>query len=164
MKKLLLLRHAKSSLDGANLPDFERPLNERGRRDAPLVGRFIREQRLRPEIVIASPAQRARETAALVLEAYGIETEIRYDERIYEAGVGNLLEVISEIDGGKTEIMLVGHNPGMEYLIEHLTGETRPVATAALASIILNAERWGEAIERGGQLEWLVKPQERDLE
>ena len=77
MKKLLLLRHAKSSWGAADLTDFERPLNERGRRDAPLVGEFIREQGLRPDLVISSPAQRTRETIALVIEAAGIEVAER---------------------------------------------------------------------------------------
>ncbi|HKR02167.1 MAG TPA: histidine phosphatase family protein, partial [Pyrinomonadaceae bacterium] len=87
MKKLLLLRHAKSSWDDASLPDFERPLNERGRRAAPLMGEFMRRQKIRPDLVICSPARRTRETIARVLEAAGMTTEVRYDERIYEASV-----------------------------------------------------------------------------
>lgn len=160
MKKLLLLRHAKSSWEDASLPDFERPLNERGRRAAPLMGKFMREQGLRPDLVISSPAQRARETIALVLEAAGIETELRYDERIYEASAARLLEIISQIEDDQTEVMLVGHNPGFENLLEHLTGEGERMPTAALTRIILNAEKWNEAGEQGGRLEWLVKPKE----
>ncbi len=164
MKKLLLLRHAKSDWGDASLPDFERPLNERGRRAAPLIGRFMREQELHPQLVIASPAQRTMETASLVIAASGIEAEMRYDERIYEAQVGNLLQVISEIDDRKTEVLLVGHNPGVESLIEYLTGETRRVPTAALASITLDVERWREASARGGHLEWFVKAKELQKE
>jgi phosphohistidine phosphatase len=160
MKKLLLLRHAKSSWDDAGLADFDRPLNGRGRRAAPLMGNFMRERQLRPDLVIASPARRARETAALVLEASGLDAELRYDERIYEATAGRLLEVLEGVEDDKQEVMLVGHNPGFENLLAHLTGESRRVPTAALARILLDAEKWVEAGARGGRLEWLVKPKE----
>ncbi len=160
MKMLLLLRHAKSSWEDTSLPDFERPLNERGLRAAPLVGKFMREQKIRPDLVLCSPAKRTRETIALVLEAAGIEPDIRYDERIYEASVGHLLEIISQIEDDKTEVMLVGHNPGFENLLERLTNESIRMPTAALARIALNAERWSEAALKGGQLERFVKAKE----
>jgi phosphohistidine phosphatase len=160
MKKLLLLRHAKSSWEDTSLPDFERPLNERGLRAAPLVGEFIRKQRLRPDLVLCSPAKRTRETIALVLETAGITTELRYDEHIYEASVMRLIEIISQIDDDKREVMLVGHNPGLENLLERLTGETERMPTAALALITLNTEKWSEAEAKGGELKWLVKAKE----
>jgi phosphohistidine phosphatase len=160
MKRLLLLRHAKSSWDDAGLADFDRPLNGRGRKAAPLVGALMRERQLRPDLIISSPAARARETVALALEASGIKTELHYDERIYEATVARLLEVISEVGDDKQEVMLVGHNPGFENLLERLTGESLRVPTAALARIALDADRWNEAGARGGRLEWLVKPKE----
>jgi|ERR1044071_595013 phosphohistidine phosphatase len=160
MKKLLLLRHAKSSWEDTSLPDFERPLNERGLRAAPLVGKFMREQKIRPDLVICSPAKRTRETIALVLEAAGIEPEVRYDERIYEASVTSLLEIISQIEDDKAEVMLVGHNPGFENLLERLTNESIRMPTATLACIALNAERWREAAPNGGQLERFVKAKE----
>jgi phosphohistidine phosphatase len=160
MKKLLLLRHAKSSWDDAGLADFDRPLNGRGRQAAPLMGDLMRERQLRPDLVISSPAARARETIALVLKASGIRTELRYDERIYEATAARLLEVISEVGDEKQEVMLVGHNPGFENLLERLTTESLRVPTAALALVVLDADRWIEAGARGGRLKWLVKPKE----
>ncbi len=160
MKKLLLLRHAKSSWDDDGLADFDRPLNGRGRKAAPLMGNLMRERGLRPDLIISSPAKRARETIALVLEASGFETELRYDERIYEATAGRLVEVIEGVADDKQEVMLVGHNPGFENLIAHLTGESRRVPTAALVGILLGAEKWNEAGSRGGRLDWLVKPKE----
>lgn len=160
MKKLLLLRHAKSSWDDASLADFDRPLNGRGRRAAPQMGALMRERQLRPDLIISSPAARARETIALVLEAARLETELRYDERIYEATASRLVEVISGVEDDRQEVMLVGHNPGFEDLLERLTGESLRVTTGALARIALNAERWSEAGAQGGRLEWLVKPKE----
>ena len=120
----------------------------------------MRERGLRPDLIISSPAQRARETIALVLEASGLETELRYDERIYEATAGRLVEILEGVEDDKQEVMLVGHNPGFENLIAHLTGESRRVPTAALARILLDAEKWAEAGARGGRLEGLVKPKE----
>ena len=160
MKKLLLLRHAKSSWEDVSLRDFDRPLNERGQRAAPLVGKFMREKKIRPDLVICSPAKRTRETIALVLKAAGTEPLLRYDERIYEASVGQLVEVVSQIEDDKTEVMLVGHNPGFENLLERLTGETIRMSTATLARIALNADKWSEAAMMRGQLELFVKAKE----
>ena len=160
MKKLLLLRHAKSSWADASLPDFERPLNERGMRAAPLIGKFMRAQKILPDLIICSPAKRARETIALVLKAAGIRPELRYDERIYEATVSRLFEVISQIEDNKREVLLVGHNPGFENLLERLTGKAERMPTAALAQIILNSENWSEAAAKRGRLEWLTKAKE----
>lgn len=160
MKRLLLLRHAKSSWDDPGLADFDRPLNGRGRKAATLMGNFMRERGLWPDLIISSPAQRARETIALVLEAAGFETELRYDERIYEATAGRLVEIIEAVEDDHQEVMLVGHNPGFENLLAHLTGEGRRLPTAALARILLDADKWNEASTRGGRLEWLVKPKE----
>ena len=161
MKTLLLLRHAKSSWDDASLPDFERPLNKRGLRAAPRIGQFMRERQLRPDLVLCSPAQRARDTARLALEAGEIETPLRYEARIYEADVPTLLEIIRGIEEEHSEVMLVGHNPGLEELLAYLTGENHHMTTATLARIILDCEKWTDAGERtSGRLELFVKARE----
>lgn len=161
MKTLYLLRHAKSSWDDAALRDFERPLNKRGRRAAPLVGEYMRGQNIRPDLVVSSPAERAKQTTALVAEAAGLPAAgVRYDERIYDADVPRLLEVVSRLDAAAQEAMLVGHNPGFEDLLRHLTGEDVRMPTAALACVRLDLDEWGEVGEGAGRLEWLVKPKE----
>jgi phosphohistidine phosphatase len=161
VKTLLLLRHAKSSWEDASLSDFERPLNKRGSRAAPRIGQFMRERQLRPDLVLCSPAQRARDTASLALEAGGIETLLRYEARIYEADVPTLLEIIRGIEEAHSEVMLVGHNPGLEELLGFLTGENRHMRTATLARIVLNSEKWSDAGERdSGRLELFVKARE----
>lgn len=160
MKTLLLLRHAKSSWDDPALRDFERPLNERGLRVAPLMGRFLARRGLRPDLVVSSPAERARQTAALVAEAARLEAPLRFDERIYEATAARLAEVVSQTGEQVGTLLLVGHNPGMEELIELLTGETRRMPTAALARIALDTDRWGKLRDAAARLEELVKPKE----
>lgn len=160
MKTLYLLRHAKSSWQEPGLKDFDRTLNARGREAAPLVGRFVREQKLRVDLMLSSPAVRARETAALVKESAALSTELLFDERIYEADAAALLEVVTQSAESAGALMLVGHNPGMEELLTLLTGETRRMQTAALACVALDVEQWGETRAGAGRLEWLARPKE----
>lgn len=162
MKTLYLLRHAKSSWGDPGLADFERPLNERGRRAAPLVAEFMREKGIRPGLVLSSPAVRARQTAELVAGAAGGAAPIRFDERIYEAHPLDLLKVVREADESVTELMLVGHNPGLEELTARLTGARERLPTAALVRIELRADGWPQVEEGGGRLEWVVRPRELD--
>jgi phosphohistidine phosphatase len=157
MKTLLLLRHAKSSWDNPSLRDFERPLNERGLKAAPLIGRYLRQEKIRPELILCSPAERARQTLALVLDEARLAPRLRYDERIYDASVARLVEVVGQADDDAETVLIVGHNPGMEELIAHLTGDTRKMATAALACISLDIEKWSKVREGSGKLDWLIK-------
>ena len=160
MKTLLLLRHAKSSWKIPDQPDFERPLNGRGRRAAPLMGRHLREEKIEPALVLCSPAERARETAALFLSAAGLDREVRYDERIYEASAGLLIDVLSEVEREAEGVLLIGHNPGVEKLIEVLTGASARMTTAALARVTLDIDAWRDLGVGVGRLEWVVRPKE----
>ncbi len=160
MKHLFLLRHAKSSWGDASLSDFARPLNERGLDAAPRVGRELAARGALPDFVLASPAVRARATAELALAAANFDVSIKFDERIYAASVGRLFEVLSEIDDAYTTVMLVGHNPGMEELLAHFTGELRPVPTAACARLTLDVDGWRQIHEARAQLDWFIKPRE----
>lgn len=160
MKTLFLLRHAKSSWDDPTLPDIERPLNARGMRAAELLGTHIRKQNLSFDLVLSSPAIRARETIEIVLKTAKMQTDLRYDQRIYEASSIALIDVISQIEEDRKTAMLVGHNPGMEKLLEILTGGIIHVSTGTLARIELKASRWAGMIESPRTLEWVVKPKE----
>jgi len=160
MKTLLLLRHAKSSWKESDVKDFDRPLNQRGLKAAPTIGRLLRKRKLEPDLVLSSPAERARQTTQLVLDAAGLKTELRYDERIYEASAGRLLEIISQLDDEADVVMMVGHNPGFEELLEALTGEAHSLSTAALASVELDIEKWDKVRPGVNRLAWLVKPKE----
>lgn len=160
MKTLLLLRHAKSSWDDPSQRDFDRPLNERGRQAAPSMGRFLLRRQIRPALVLCSPAERAKQTAELFLAAAESPAECRFDERIYDATYQQLLQVITGVEDQHDPVLLVGHNPGMEELIGRLAGESRRMPTAALACLDLSIERWVEARELCGSLNWLQKPKE----
>lgn len=162
MKKLFLMRHAKSSWGDPSLADFDRPLNERGLRAAPLMGRHLRERRVVPDLILCSPAARARRTAELAAEAAKFHAPLRFDERIYEATAARLVEVVAEALDDDDEVLLVGHNPGMEELLEMLTGEWHRMPTAAVACVRLDLETWAGLRPHAGRLEWHVKP--KDLE
>ncbi len=158
MKTVFLLRHAKSSRTDDNLADFDRPLNKRGLETMPFVGEKIFDNRFQIDLILSSPAKRAKQTAILIKETAQIAADIRYDERIYEASPHRLLEVIAAIEDDKNSIMLVGHNPGLEGLIRVLTGETRSMETAALAVIDLQTEKWSETKAGCGFVQIIISP------
>jgi phosphohistidine phosphatase len=158
MKTLLLLRHAKSSWKNPELKDFDRPLNKRGLKAAPLVGALMRERKLSPDLIISSPAVRARMTAALVAESGGLQTELRYDERIYEAEVPALVKVVSQIDEAAATVAIVGHNPGLQELLKFLTDEEHEFPTGALALVSLKLDKWSNVGQHSGRLKWIVTP------
>ena len=152
------MRHAKSSWDNPLLADFERPLNKRGLEAAPLIGEIIYKNRFTPDLFLSSPAKRAKQTAVLAREVGAIKPEIRFDERIYEASPQTLVQIICELGEESDSLLLVGHNPGLEGLICFLTGETHPMATAALAVIDLNVETWAQTTAECGKLKNLIRP------
>ncbi|MBK8986095.1 MAG: histidine phosphatase family protein [Chloroflexi bacterium] len=164
MKSLLILRHAKSSWDSAYLADHERPLNERGKADAPRIGRLLQSEELVPDLIISSSAARALATAKLVAGNCDYENEIVVTRDFYHADPEIYLEVLATLDDRYQRVMVVGHNPGMEELVEELTGEFVRMATAALAHVALHVDRWQDVapeatVELKAQLKatWLPK-------
>jgi phosphohistidine phosphatase len=160
MKTLFLLRHAKSSWDDPNLPDFDRPLNKRGLKTAPFVGKLMKERKIQPDIILSSPAKRAAHTAELVKESGQLKANIMFNEEIYEASPLKLLSILSKVEDKYLSVLMVGHNPGMEELLKILTGENESMPTAALAKIELKISSWKEISENSGKLEFLIRPKE----
>jgi phosphohistidine phosphatase len=160
MKTLYVLRHAKSSWDDAELADFDRPLNDRGETTAPFVGELMAENGFEPDLIVSSPAVRARETSRLVKEAAQMPAEIVYDDRIYEASPRTLQIVAASIDDRFASAMLVGHNPGMEGFVRLLTGRSEEMPTTALAVIDLDIERWAEIDTGLGTLRRMIRPKD----
>ncbi len=144
MKTLLILRHAKSSWKEEHLSDHDRPLNKRGRHDAPRIGKLIRKKGLQPQLIICSGAKRARETAGLVTEACGYKGELRFSEELYAAAPEAYISVLKALDDSYEQVMVVGHNPGLEELLGELTGEEQTLPTAALAQVALPIQTWSE--------------------
>ncbi|MGI8469624.1 MAG: SixA phosphatase family protein [Pyrinomonadaceae bacterium] len=160
MKTLLLLRHAKSSWEKSDLADFDRPLNSRGLAAAPLAGNIIYDRHLQLDLILSSPAKRAKQTAVLVKETGQITVKIQYEEKIYEASPLSLLSILAEQSDKNESILLVGHNPGLEGLIKVLTGKTATVQTATLAKINLKIENWQGISPNCGELEFVARAEE----
>ena len=158
MKTLLLLRHGKSSWDDPVLGDFDRPLNERGVNDSKLIGKYAARKRVKADLVLSSPATRAKDTARLFVAAAALKKAPAYDERIYESSVRRLLQVLSGLDDSNKTIVLVGHNPGFEDLCERLTGEACKVPTASLTCIGLRIDKWSAPKGGKGKLKWRMTP------
>lgn len=159
MKTLLLLRHAKSSHKDKTLSDIERPLNERGIGDAKLIGGVLRRKKLKPDLIICSPSERTRQTVALMLRSARPKVEVKFDDRVYEASASVLFTVLKQITESNT-VMLIGHNPGLEDLLEALTGASVRLPTAALACIKLNVDQWNKVRAETGHLVYRVRPKE----
>ncbi|HEY8562255.1 MAG TPA: histidine phosphatase family protein [Pyrinomonadaceae bacterium] len=160
MKTLFVLRHAKSSWDNPDWADFERPLNARGLDAARFIGSLIYERGLAPQVIVSSPAKRAKQTAVLVKEIGEMRKPVVFDERIYEASPLTLFNLIREFDEKYESAMIVGHNPGFENLVRVLTGEPTAMPTAALAAITLDIENWSALESGAGKLEFLIRPKE----
>ena len=157
-RTLYLLRHAKSSWKDDSLKDFDRPLKGRGRDAAQQMGKRLASEKLQDAVLICSPAARTRETAQIVLKHSGLRMDQRFDERIYEASLRDLLRVVSEIPDDKQTAMMIGHNPGFEELLAFLTGETRRMPTCALAKIKLDVASWKDARAGAGNLKSFITP------
>ena len=152
-RELLVLRHAKSSWGLANLPDFDRPLAPRGVSDASILGEYISEKGIQPNLTITSAAQRARETTELVL-ATNPDANVEVRDSLYHAGLATLVNTVREQDDGLKRLMLVGHNPGMEIAANDLvTGY--PIdrfVTCAVARIEFDIDHWALADTGSGRL------------
>ena len=160
MKTLLVLRHAKSSWEDPRLADFDRPLNKRGRRDAPRMGELMKAEGLVPDLIISSSAKRALTTAKLAAQASGYEAEIQATRRLYHGWPEEAVEVLNEVDDTTECVLIVGHNPGVEDFVDELTGEAVRMPTAALVQIELAIDRWSQlSLESEQELvaHWLPK-------
>ena len=146
MKTLVLVRHAKSSWKDASLADRDRPLNDRGKRDAPVMGRRLATRGEPPDLIVSSPAARALATARVIAEAVGYPVDrIREDERIYMAGPAELLEAIHDLDDVADRVFLFGHNPGLTDLVNALSEPAvENVPTCGVVEFRLGSDRWAD--------------------
>lgn len=158
MRTLLLFRHGKSDWNVA-VGDLERPINRRGQRAAATMGRFLAEARQVPDLVVTSPAVRARSTVQLAAEAGGWTCPVEVDEGLYESSVERVLDVIRSVDDGRESLLLAGHEPVWSEMVSSLCGGCwARFPTAAMARVDLSAPSWSAVAPGRGQLVWLVPP------
>lgn len=170
MLTLSLLRHAKSSWADPHLDDHDRPLAKRGVKAVPAVARFLRQEKLRPGLVLCSGAMRTRATLALLLAELGPPPpRIVYDEALYLAPPKAILSVLAETGGDEPHVMVVGHNPGLHALALELVGDgdrkslaamAREFPTGALAVLTFGAAGWKDVIRASGHLEHYTTPRQ----
>jgi phosphohistidine phosphatase len=168
MKTLALLRHAKSSWDDQKLADFDRPLNDRGRKAAALMGAELRRRGLTFDLAIASPAQRVTETLDIVQKGLGAPLNVRWEPAVYESTPATLLDLIKATDDRIESLLLVGHNPTMQALALMLARKDDPAReriaegypTAALLLIEFPAENWNSVQPGSGRIRAFLKPRE----
>ncbi|MGY3864286.1 SixA phosphatase family protein [Aeromonas bivalvium] len=148
-RTLVLVRHGKSSWEDQGRPDRARPLAERGLRDAPLMGKRLAHDKVRPDLILSSPASRALSTAHIMAEVLGYPSgEIVTDERLYGSDAGVLLEVMGELGDGFRCVMLFGHDPELTDLAHRFSGKITRMPTCAVARFTFDAPSWSAAVSQ----------------
>ena len=157
MRTLLLMRHAKSSWDNPAMSDHERPLNDRGQLSAPLMGEWLRAQKLVPDLIVCSDARRTRETADLLAPACGFRDKVVITPELYLATVPTWRKVLRSLPGTAHRVLCIGHNPGLEELLHEATGRLQEMKTASIAQLDLDLPHWEEWDENQAPLQGHAK-------
>jgi phosphohistidine phosphatase len=163
LKTLTILRHAKSSWSDTSLSDAKRPLNRRGKHDAPMMGERMRAHGIRPSLIVSSPATRAWSTAKIIAEAINYPREFLQKEKsLYLAPLGAILDVVMAQDSGFNNLMIVGHNPGLTDFVDFLVpGLTNNLPTAGVVSVEIEQDDWSLYERPAAKLlvhDWPKKP------
>lgn len=159
MKTLYILRHAKSSWSDPDQDDFDRPLNERGQKDAPKMGKRLSKMGVHPDLICSSPAVRASTTARLVADHLDRSGKIREDPKLYHAGEETILELVRSFTDKLDAAMVVGHNPGLtEFANELLNGGINNIPTTGIVGVKLKVNSWKETAWGCGELIFFEYP------
>jgi phosphohistidine phosphatase len=160
MKTLYLVRHAKSSWKYPRLDDFERPLNKRGRKNAPFMGNILKTLKTTPDIVISSPANRAATTARIIADTIDYPLEkIHYNETIYGSSEYELIQVIQQLDDAVNQAMLVSHNPAITDLSNTIADTAvSNIPTCGVFCVNLDISSWAKIGEQRGKLKFFEFP------
>lgn len=159
MKTLYLARHAKSYWEDQSIPDINRPLNKRGKRDAPFMGEILMDKNIKPTLVVSSPAKRAKKTALAIAEKIGYpEKKILYNEDLYEASSNILIKIIKQLDEKYDSVMIFGHNPGLTMLNNHISDRyIDNIPTCGIVALQLDI-KWSELDKNTGKFLFFEYP------
>jgi phosphohistidine phosphatase len=167
MRRLMLLRHAKSDWSSPGMPDRERPLNARGGNDARIMGVYLARHALIPDRILCSPAERTRQTAEAIMKGWPAAVEVIYSDRLYEATLEAILSLIRTVAPAAHALLVLGHNPGLHEAARMLVaaGDIEPrerlhekFPTAALAVIDFPIDAWSKLHRQSGRLDRFVTP------
>lgn len=161
-RRLIVMRHAKSSWETDAESDHERPLNKRGRRDAPRVAAHLCELQWQPQLVLSSDSRRTTETFELMKSEFSEEVVVDFLPSLYHAGVEEFLEEIVRVDDKVVDVMVLGHNPGWESVVQWLSGEGVSMTTANAALLEGSGESWSEGVATSElwSLREVIRPRE----
>ena len=152
MKKLIIIRHAKSDWKDNSLDDYDRPLNKRGLNDAVVMGKLLHKNGLKPDLIMSSPALRAMKTAELISKEVEYKNVIYPNQYIYEAYVNTLQDIVSFINDDYDTVFLVGHNPGVSALAYMLSELKESISTCATIEINFDCKSWMEVSKENSTL------------
>ncbi len=141
-KKLFIIRHAKSSWKDSSLDDFDRPLNKRGMLNAPFMGEKLKEKNVVPDIIISSPALRAKTTAKIIAKKVKYSKKIIFKKEIYDVGESAIHKILKKLDNENAVVFLFGHNPDLNMLAEEFVGFDENIPTCGVVEIAFNCEKW----------------------
>ncbi len=144
MKKLLLMRHAKSSWDDSDIPDHERPLKKKGKKDAERMGKLLKAKELEPDLILSSTALRAKQTAEIVAETCKCKKEIIFVDSLYMAEPSDIMHAIEKNAKDKKIILVIGHNPGLEAFLQIANGKVESLPTASIAYLSVPVDNWAK--------------------
>ncbi len=154
MKTIILVRHAKSSWKDLSLDDFDRPLNKRGKKNAPFMGKKLKKRKIIPDLVLSSPAKRARKTATAIAKSIAYpKKKIIFDDNMYHASAKYLLEMVQNLDDKHETVILFGHNPGFTKLA-NMWLKKNPVhniVTTGVYCIKFNVKQWQKVRPKKGK-------------
>ena len=166
MKRLTLLRHAKSSWTEVSLADHDRVLSERGERDAPRMGERMAARKVRPSLIIASSAARARATAKFIAEALNYPAEfLQVEKELYLATADQILELVCSQDDNFADLLIIGHNPGMTDLVNQLLPsiDIKNLPTSGVVALDLATNKWAKLAEASAKLVFYDYPKNPEL-
>lgn len=162
MKKVYIIRHAKSSWSDEEIDDFDRPLNKRGRTNAPFMAELLKKQNIVPDLIISSPALRAKSTAEIIAKKLNYKKEIVYESDIYESDVATLHNIFTNIDNENGTVFLFGHNPELNMLAEMYVGFDENIPTCGILEVEFECERWRDISAENAKLVSFEYPKKYD--
>lgn len=164
-KTLLIMRHGKSSWKDKSLPDIKRPLKKRGEEDSEVIGKILKHKKLLPNVILTSPAKRARQTAEIVAKEAGIPKRVKLVDTLYMAEVQDIFNVLRDLEGNPNRVMIVGHNPGLEAVLQMLNGCAESLPTGAMAHLRLAVDDWKTlSIDTTGEMADFWNPESEGFE
>lgn len=152
MKKLFIIRHAKSSWEDETLDDFDRPLNNRGFKNAVFMGKLLKKKDTNPDLIISSPALRTTITSQIIVNEIDYKKTIIFEPSIYEANENILKEIIKNLKDGNNIVFLIGHNPGLSNLVGLLTSKNEDIPTCGIIEIDFQTNSWSEISKENSKL------------